>query len=235
MEEDLERRVREALETPPIHDEPDNKTKPRKRRDYEELDQLNAHIHHDMTTTETEYVRNQRWRVLQAKRRMQQLMHESAQSKMMNSGVTVSRFNLENLFADQPANETEDECSSDGACGTGYKYESHYARVANKALSNFGALSELEKHQFYYAFTRRGFLDALRTGKLPDGSEVRSIGNGKYIDGYGIIRDKHGPFWPSDYGPLHPTPVLKKGLEKGVEEFYVYGEGKFMSVSNFSC
>lgn len=29
-------------------------------------------------------------------------------------------------------------------------------------------------------------------------------------DRFGVIRDEFGPFWPKDYGPLHPTPVHER-------------------------
>ena len=91
---------------------------------------------------------------------------------------------------------------------SGAKTQAHYAAVVKKALTNFGALSTAERHEFFYAFTRNGFKEALRTGRLPDGSELVPIGNGKYKDKHGIIRDEHGPFWPPDHGPLFPAPVF---------------------------
>ena len=223
MEEDLERRVREALETPPPPAARGGDPPPAAYRDLEELEALNAHVERDLTEREREYVKNQRWRVLQAKKRMAELMTEPTYS-LDRLGAGGSRFNLDQLEAppDPPASPPP---SGSGAWGAG-KNHTHYARVASKALANFGALSELEKHEFYYAFTRRAFTDALRTGRLPDGSAVTALGGGRYTDKYGIVRDEHGPFWPSDYGPLHPTPVLKRGLETAAEHFYVYGQGR---------
>ena len=103
-----------------------------------------------------------------------------------------------------------------------YKSQEHYAKIAAKAAVNFGALSLSERHEFFYVFTRTGFREAMHTGKLPDGSELKSIGRGRYIDTYGIIRDQHGPFWPSDYGPLFPAPSHKR-LMDNTEELLTYG------------
>ena len=106
------------------------------------------------------------------------------------------------------------------------KTQEYYAKVASKATSNFAGLTESEKHEFYYTFTKMGFREALRTGKLPDGSCLEELENGKYRDRFGIVRDVHGPFWPSDYGPLHPSPVHVRPRPEKQELFSAGPEGK---------
>jgi len=81
------------------------------------------------------------------------------------------------------------------------------SRNGNHSADNLNFLSESEQLSYFYTFTRNGFRDALRHGRLPDGSELIDIGNGRYMDRYRLIRNMHGPFWPIDYGPLYPAPV----------------------------
>ena len=179
----------------------------------QELEKLNSHIHLDLDSKGGDFVRAQRWKVLQAKRKMKNLLHETDYG-IHPRGVLDSApasFQMDYVFNtnNEPENEFEFTSSLyDGAYGIGhgFKTQDHYAKVSTKALQNFGGLSSSEKHEFYYAFTRGGFKEAMRTGRLPDGSELVALGNGKYRDRHGIVRDQHGPFWPPDYGPLYPAP-----------------------------
>ncbi len=88
----------------------------------------------------------------------------------------------------------------------GGKSEEYYASLAKKVSTSFGSMSTTEKYEFYHIYTKNGFREMLRTGKMPDGSDLEFISEGKYRDHYGIVRHKHGPFWPADYGPLYATP-----------------------------
>ena len=106
------------------------------------------------------------------------------------------------------------------------KTEEYYAQITNKALKHFSSLTEAEKHDFYYTFTHNGFKDALRTGRFHDGSKLIDMGNGKYSDRFGLVRDTHGPFWPIDYGPLHPTPQHARSLYKKSELLTTSNQGK---------
>ena len=120
------------------------------------------------------------------------------------------------------------------ASNLSYKSQEHYAKIAAKAVANFGSLSLSERHEFFYVFTKTGFREAMHTGKLPDGSELKSIGRGRYVDTYGIIRDQHGPFWPSDYGPLFPTPSHKRlmGTSQELLTYGTRGEHKSLNWKN---
>ena len=108
------------------------------------------------------------------------------------------------------------------------KSQEYYAKISEKALTSFASLTDSEKCDFYYAFTKNGFKEAMRTGRLPDGSVLEDLGNGKYRDRFGIIRDEHGPFWPRDYGPLFPAAVYSNAKCPSVELFSNYSEGKLI-------
>lgn len=66
-------------------------------------------------------------------------------------------------------------------------------------------------------------------GRLPDGSELKLGEGGKYKDKYGIVRDEHGPFWPSENGPMFPPPTcIKKGMVKTELVLDPENSGKFL-------
>ena len=159
-------------------------------------------------------MRNHKWRALQAKRRIRRLLAP-------HSTTDLSKGHPEDgpgsqALGDHLAKSNQE--SYPGVFGLyslpeGIKTQSYYAMVAQKAASNFGDLSVAEKHEYFYAFTKTGFREALGTGQLPDGSDMEAIGRGRYKDKYGIIRDEHGPFWPPDYGPLFPAPSHRRQQE----------------------
>lgn len=83
-------------------------------------------------------------------------------------------------------------------------------RTGMDAMRHFGHLSDHEKAFLFLNFTKDGFCAALRSGTLPDGTPLSEMPGQRFRDRYGIVRDRHGPFWPRDYGPLHPTPVHRR-------------------------
>lgn len=119
-------------------------------------------------------------------------------------------------FGSRDSELTQDSGSAlFGNVPNGIKSHSHYANVAKKAERNFGSLSTVERFEFFYAFTKNGFREAMRLGRLPDGSELKKTENGKYKDKFGIVRDEDGPFWPHENGPLFPAPaVIKNGYPR---------------------
>ncbi|KAJ8020790.1 Cytosolic carboxypeptidase 3 [Holothuria leucospilota] len=56
------------------------------------------------------------------------------------------------------------------------------------------------KRKAYHRYTREGFKEALKRGKL----KLKKIGNGKFMDKNGVILTADGPFWPPECGPLYP-------------------------------
>lgn len=103
-----------------------------------------------------------------------------------------------------------------------------YAKLAEKALNDYEKLNAFEKHQFFNFFTKDAFIDALRTGRLADGSFLQKIGS-NYVDRYGIEKDEYGPFWPSDYGPLCPTPKLARISQWKFEPLNNRMDGRFIA------
>ncbi len=242
MEADLDRRVREALETPPLEQRRrQQKQQHQNQRTFDDLERLNAHVQFDLSKDEKE-IRQRRWKVVQAKRHMKKFMmtskdnitfekldREAAQIKMElllsgdNGGSGLDSFDDDMEF---PTFGLGFDSNTPMVAMSRIKSQEHYAKIVNKALTSFSSLTDHERNEFFYAFTRNGFRDALRTGKLPDGSDLNSIGNGKYIDKFGIIRDQHGPFWPRDYGPLFPAPNHKKPVVQAPELLMQCLDGK---------
>uniref|UniRef100_A0A1I8JS79 SH2 domain-containing protein n=1 Tax=Macrostomum lignano TaxID=282301 RepID=A0A1I8JS79_9PLAT len=48
----------------------------------------------------------------------------------------------------------------------------------------------------------RRISEAVRTGRLPDGSPLILQPDGRYRDQFGVARDSRGPFWPRDFAAL---------------------------------
>ncbi|PAA61456.1 hypothetical protein BOX15_Mlig000412g2 [Macrostomum lignano] len=83
-------------------------------------------------------------------------------------------------------------------------------RLGAEAMRHFGDLTPDEKLRLFANFTRDGFREAVRTGRLPDGSPLILQPDGRYRDQFGVARDSRGPFWPRDFGPCHPTPSHRR-------------------------
>lgn len=234
MEEELDRRVREALETPPPEREEKLAGK-KQQQTLEDLEQLNSHVHLDYTQREDQYIRSRKWKAIQAKRRMRRLM---AKSQLEFNMMQPKHYQMDLVYGDQ-AEKQEQEDSFAAYLGLGefcsaVKSQEHYAKVSSKVLTCYASLTTSEKHEFFYAFTRNGFKDALRTGRFLDGSELKYIGNGKYVDKFGIVRDEHGPFWPADYGPLYPAPEHKIVEKMKVEPLTGQVQGKCINPMTLS-
>ena len=235
MEQELDRRVREALDTPPPERRPINNARSlQHQRRLEELEKLNSHVASKLAGKDSDSIQHRRWKVLQAKRRMKKIMVDK---ELGFDGSDLSpQYKMDLLLENQMKsnyNTTDTSSFNIGYDSTSaiaalnrIKTQEYYAKVASKATSNFAGLTESEKHEFYYSFTKMGFREALRTGKLPDGSCLEELENGKYRDRFGIVRDVHGPFWPSDYGPLHPSPVHVRPRPEKQELFSAGPEGK---------
>ena len=113
----------------------------------------------------------------------------------------------------------------------GIKSHSHYAQITKKAESNFGSLSTVERFEFFYAFTKNGFKEAIQIGRFPDGSELMTNDKGKFVDRYGIVRDEHGPFWPHENGPLFAAPAfIKNGFPRLEPVIDTLNSGKSLAV-----
>ncbi|ELU09140.1 hypothetical protein CAPTEDRAFT_216827 [Capitella teleta] len=221
LEDELDRRVREALETPPsppaeesLGGEEDD-TPPRRDR--------NRRATVNLTKKEKEFLQTSTWKTLQAKRRIRKLLAPQTNYEYL-SDDDHQPPQLPNIHrgSNNQLPESEHQKNFHGIIGlyktpNEVKSKSYYAKLSEKALANFGDLTDTEKHEFFYAFTRAGFKDCLGFGELADGSRIEESKRGKYKDKYGIIRDEHGPFWPPDYGPLHPAQEHKRRKEPAAE------------------
>lgn len=104
-----------------------------------------------------------------------------------------------------------------------------------EAMENFNTLSASEKELLFSNFTRSGFIFAMRTGKLPDGTLVERMKSGRWRDRYGIVRTSYGPFWPKDYGPLHPTPSFRRTIVEHSEPLLCNGTSSTSNTSSTSA
>ena len=171
------------------------------------MEKLNAHIEKDLHGSRDDVMGNRKWRAYQARRKMKEMMSDS---DYQTHPAYTGKLNVNFLFNTELSRTNHPDYPGVYGLDTlseGYKNYSHYAKISAKVAENFGALTDQQRHEFFYSFSKEGFRDALRTGRLPDGSEISDLGSGRYVDKYGVIRDKHGPFWPPGHGPLYPAPI----------------------------
>ena len=188
MEEELNRRVREALETPPLERALRHKAISKEQR----INDINSHINLEF---ERNFFKNKRWQALQARQHL---------GNCVNMSYLPSGSQVEFMFHDELSRSNHDEYPGVyglESCSEGLR------NIRDNFSSTIDKLSPL-KPKFRHYFTKEGFLHAIRTGELPNGF-VFLDELGTYRDKYGIIRNEDGPFWPSDFSPLHATPRFK--------------------------
>ncbi|XP_074656426.1 uncharacterized protein LOC141909731 isoform X2 [Tubulanus polymorphus] len=224
IEEDIDRRVRAALETPPLERLKRNRERAQERY-MKQLETLNSHLQLDLTDKERDYMRHRRYRILHDSRRKDMDDADGFSDTDTPGGATddaeisSSKFNF--LFS------SDDRFKSGAAATDAGKDDLNnnnfregmqgYFRKGEDAMRNFGTLTGHERRELFHIFTRKAFNAALKLGRMSDGSYLQSLPGGKYRDKYGIVRDAHGPFWPHDYGPLYPTPEHKRACLKKLE------------------
>ncbi|XP_013395224.1 uncharacterized protein LOC106162462 [Lingula anatina] len=196
LDAEINSRVREALDTPPLERIQRNRNKADKE-DVDHISQLNAQIMMDLTDKERDYVNSRHWREMQ-KRRLKNLRRSASEGSGFQKKTSprlegeLSRSNQDDFPGVLGLDRMPNQAPSLG----------RWAR-----LENFGIMSQPPKPpKIFSTCTREGYLEALRNGRFPDGSKLTLLHNGKFADKYGVVRDEHGPFWPPDYGPLFPTP-----------------------------
>ncbi|XP_055995589.1 uncharacterized protein LOC125648400 isoform X5 [Ostrea edulis] len=192
MEDELNARVREALETPPLERaERQRLSSQQQQSARSSLDKLNSHLLFELNDKNHAYLKARKWRALQAKKQMQNLMR-------MNYTLTPAPTStIDVIFKDKLSKSNQDEFP--GVFGLQTFSEGIKDR---NSLEKYPSLKQIHR-QFY---TKEGFLAALNSGHFPDGSKFDCNENGAYKDRFGVIRDQHGPFWPGEWGPLFPTP-----------------------------
>ncbi|XP_033727289.1 uncharacterized protein LOC117316684 isoform X7 [Pecten maximus] len=186
MEDELNQRVREALETPPL--ERAEKQKHTHPGSGSRTDGFGSRIIFNFDNRD--YLNSQNWRAIQAQRQMQRLVR-------MN--YIQQNPNIDFMFRDELSKSNQDEFP--GVFGLENLSEG-IKDLNRQSLEKYPTLRQIHR-QFY---TKEGYLAALRAGKFPDGTKISVEGNGTYVDKFGVVRDGNGPFWPSDVGPLFPTP-----------------------------
>lgn len=188
MEEELNQRVRDALETPPL-EKAERQRLQRENNSSPRFDEINAQIVLDLSDKNRDFLTSRRWRAIQAKNRMH---------KLLRMNYIQQSPNIDFMFRDELSRSNHDEFP--GVFGLNNFSEG--IRDIRKGLEKYPSLRQIHRH-FY---TKEGFLTALHSGKFPDGSDFNPGSNGCYVDRFGVIRDSDGPFWPGDIGPLFPTP-----------------------------
>ena len=185
MEEELEQRVREALETPPLERAKRAEVNSKERKSCQTLNELNSHIVFGLTGTNRDVLKSRKWRALQAKRQVQRLMR-------MNYIQPTPPVD----YVFQEGLSRSNQADFPGVFGLTSLSEG--VKDLRQSFEKYPSLTQIQR-QFY---TKHGFLATINSGH---GNNLKRE-NGKYKDRYGVERDQDGPFWPSDCGPLFPTP-----------------------------
>jgi hypothetical protein len=130
---------------------------------------------------------------------------------------------LQNLTADSMQKDKESISFTKAAMAaviSGEKVETNtrmaerFTYLANRVATEMWRLTDAERYEFYYTFSKEEYSDVVKTGRLADGSKVEWRGEGRYIDCFGIQRSKEGPFWPPGHGPLFAAPQHHRYVAK---------------------
>ncbi|KAK3088802.1 hypothetical protein FSP39_023902 [Pinctada imbricata] len=213
MEDELNARVREALETPPLERAERQRGQQEGHISKDQLSELNSHLLIDLRDRNHVYLKARKWRALHAKRQMQKLMRMSHYT-LKPSGNS----NIDVIFRDTLSKSNQDEFPG----VFGLQNLSEGVRDRN-SFEKYPSLKQIHR-QFY---TKDGYLAALDSGQFPDGTKLQFGENGSYKDRFGVIRDKYGPFWPGDWGPLFPTPRFQYFDEVPPEPLFFHIHSKW--------
>ncbi|VDI39898.1 Hypothetical predicted protein [Mytilus galloprovincialis] len=205
MEEELEQRVREALETPPLERAKKADHNRQDRKSSQTLNELNSHIVFGLAGSNRDVLKSRKWRALQAKRQVQRLMR-------MNYIQPTPPVDY--VFQDGLSRSNQAEFP--GVFGLSSLSEG--VKDLRQSFDKYPSLTQIQR-QFY---TKHGFLANLNG----QGNNFRNE-NGKYKDRYGVERDQDGPFWPSDCGPLFATPRFKWFNDLPPEPLFFHVHSKY--------
>lgn len=173
------------------------------------------------------YVPAENWKVSEMKRQIQQIMSESNKELLRPCYSKQHSTLLLNCLSQKNQNRLSDFfLTLNRKEQLLPKTRQYYAEINDRAIYDYSGLTSSERHSFFYPFTKTGFQEAMKTGKLPDGSQLVEVQPGLYRDQSGITRSKHGPFWPVDSGPLLPTPVHKHCVHKRIEPLHSSSTGR---------
>ena len=170
------------------------------------------------------YAQDQKqWKVIKAERKLRRFMQSQTQRLKQNSD---SGYVLNADLFGQGSSAAADEVGGFSHLPAHVKCHKHYADISRKAERDLGSLTAVERFAFFYAFTKSGFRESVKIGRLPDGSDLKRVGDGKFKDKYGIVRDEHGPFWPNDVGPMFAPPTLSRVQPAKPELVLEHSSGK---------
>ncbi|XP_078584263.1 uncharacterized protein LOC144866622 isoform X3 [Branchiostoma floridae x Branchiostoma japonicum] len=226
LEEDLDRQVREALDTPPLIRIRRNHEKARQKlqnlwgtlSDEEDQDKLkegegcqddgNHGENKDNEDREDELSRvDTAASEIRAKaRHRRKPLHIALQRfqrlQRSNYDEYPGVFGLERSIEEALAEEAEEKKEEEKKALEEEKEKErseYYQPSPSLHLSPRAIRIEMFK-----GYTRNGFKQLLMTGG--NSKHLTRIKSGIYMDRNGIIVTRDGPFWPSEHGPLLPTP-----------------------------
>lgn len=184
--------------------------------------------------TVKEFDKAEDWRAAEVKQKIQEIMEESSKELLRPCYREQHRSLLLNHLGQNNRHRLTDFLLTLGRPKEPVaKTLQYYSEINEKALCDFSGLSISERHSFFYPFTKAGFQEAMKTGTLPDGSILKEVEPGLFRDQLGIIRTRHGPFWPVDSGPMLPTPVHKRSVQQVTEPLQNSSAGSYMSQKYF--
>ncbi|XP_077868214.1 uncharacterized protein LOC100369281, partial [Saccoglossus kowalevskii] len=228
IEEELEQRVRDALETPPLERIRRNRERARLRyqerlsqdfapnvtlsldkcREYSEKrphqirDILQSQVHFaDDSSISYGSASNE-----EDRKRFQRYIHRNSYyaSEKQNKDGSMRHDQNGNFDSmkdkyqnNRVVNGNLDDTSSDDDDGAGINPTQKEYDLTERAIRN----------EVFGRYTRPGFRNAIKRGKVRDGSRLKQLKDGKYIDSNDVILTLDGPFWPPEHGPLFPKPV----------------------------
>lgn len=163
---------------------------------------------------------SRQWKIVKAERQMQRFLRR--QNRFALNIRSTTDYILDAGMLGFGTGSTVDDYDSDTVTSFSniarkVKSQKHFAKIARKGEQSLGSLSAMERYDFFYSSTKSGFQEAMKCGRLPDGSSLKKLENDKFRDKYGIVRDRHGPFWPSSYGPMFGSPHFSRRTPNKVE------------------
>ncbi|XP_071854551.1 uncharacterized protein [Apostichopus japonicus] len=213
IEREIERRVRDALETPPLERMRRNKHRAKLRKMQMEKEFQDQQKY--LTSTECgNYAQNlpslrlrYPWNDMPSSAQYYDMQGAGLCSDADKQGSAGSypmgKYGKPSRLADTVATASPTlQSLLEGTVGEGNDKEDDRDQV----------IADI-KRKAYHRYTREGFKEALKRGKL----KLKKIGNGKFMDKNGVILTADGPFWPPECGPLYPKQEHVLGVPEGKE------------------
>ncbi|XP_072030712.1 uncharacterized protein [Amphiura filiformis] len=210
MEREIDQRVRDALETPPLERMQRNKQKAKMRKlqqdKHGEKQDKNRSISLDECNSYAQILpslRNQQpWNKVDSSFRYYETDQSEpgigphdrdSSSRAGSSGVRQSR--APGAWGDGTAMKQST---------TSTEINRSYIPGQDKSDDESDELKRISeiRRKTFHRYTAEGFKEALRQGKL----KLKKLGNGRFMDKNGVVLTLDGPFWPPECGPLYGKP-----------------------------